>query len=192
MIKLYLYRLGGFLSKAALASKAERNKLISKTAYNLMLEKLYEITGVSQIIRKTPKGKPYPEDSSYNISISHCDEAIFFAISDSDIGVDIEMEREFSLHAEKRLFSDNERIFISSGDKKRRSIILWTLREAVCKATGEGFSEWFFNCSFADDFGKIAEKYENLNLKVFEKEDFICTVAAESDLKDIEFIDITL
>ena len=192
MIKLYLYRLGGFLNKASLNSKAEKNKLISKTAYELISERLTELTGEAPAIKKTDRGKPYIVDLPYHISISHCDDAVLFAISDDVIGVDIERPREFSDHAKKRIFSENEKKYISNGDENKRSTVLWTMREAVCKATGEGMSQWFFDCSFANEASELVTEYDIYNLRVIEISDYICTLASVSSFDDIMLFDEAL
>lgn len=191
MIKLYLYRLGGFLDKAALSSRAEKSRLISKTAYKLLADRLTEIN-IEPKICKTDRGKPYIENSSYHISISHSDDAVLLAVSNEQIGVDIEKSREFSPHAEKRLFSEKEKTYLSLDDRNYRATVLWTLREAVCKATGEGFADWFFNCEFVDDDCNILSVYNGYNLKVIEIDGYICTVATVSAVDDIEFFDSTL
>ncbi len=188
MIKLYIYNLGGFLNKAAFNSKAEKNRLMSEKAYELLSSKLSELFGNMPVIKKTDSGKPYIENLPVYISISHTGDMAFLAISDSEIGVDIERERAFSSHMTARLFSENELEYINNGDKNEHSTILWCLREAVCKATGEGFSEWFFSCSFADCNGNLLSKYGDYNLKVINNDGYICAVAGASPLEEATLI----
>lgn len=177
MIKLYVYSLGGFLNKAALNSKTEINRVVSEKSYELLRNKLFELTGAIPEIKKTDRGKPYVANLPVYVSISHAGDMVFFAIADGEIGVDIELTREFSLHMKARLFSDNELNYIRKGDENERSTILWSLREAVCKATGEGFSEWFFSCSLVDSYGALLTRYGDFHLDFFENNGYICTVA---------------
>ncbi len=196
MIKLYLYRLDNFLSKFIDESRIAKSKAISKMAYELLCDKAEEYTGQRATICKTDRGKPYIENSNLHISLSHSDNAIFFALSDMPIGVDVEAPRSFSAHAAKRLFGEREMKFISSGDESTNATILWTKREAVCKATGEGFSDWFFNCEFVDNSEQLVDSYLRngllLNLKTFILDSSICTAAAVSSFDNIEFFDSIL
>ncbi len=196
MIKLYLYRLGGFLCKAALSSKAEKNRLISETAYRLLEERITELTGIDAVISKTEKGKPYIVDSPLFISISHTENTILLAVSDGEIGVDAEAVRTFSVHTKERLFSDNEQKFINSGNADERATILWTLREAICKATGEGFSDWFFGCNLVDEnlepLNCISRNQLSLKLRTIIFDDCICSVAAAADADSVEIYELDL
>ncbi len=196
MIKLYLYDLNELLARINEESKAVKTKLISQKAYELIIEKLYEITGHSCLIRKTSRGKPFLENSKLHISISHSDNSVLFAISDDIIGVDIEYLRSFSEHAAKRLFSENEKNYISKGNYDFNCTVLWTMRESVCKAMGEGFSEWFFNCDFVDDEANLVNTFERngntFNLYYFTFNDQICTVASVSSIESLEFFHYNL
>ncbi len=196
MIKVFLYRLDEYLSKVSPATKAEKGRLISRTAYELMEKRVSELSGKAVTVKKAENGRPYIDDEPYKISISHTDSAILLALSDNDIGVDIESPRVFSEHMKERLFTDNERMYISHGNASERSTILWTMREAVCKATGEGFSDWFFGCEMVDEEGVPVTLYKKNSHIIFIRTDiideFIITVAALSDIKEVEFSDCAL
>lgn len=196
MIKLYFYRLNKFLDDLANEPRNIKSKAISKKAYELLQAKLCEYTGQRLNILKTDRGKPYIENSSLCVSISHSDNAILLAISDNQIGVDTECPRQFSEHASKRLFSKTECDYIVHGEESLRATTLWTMREAICKATGEGFSNWFFDCELVQDSDNVLELFEHnallLNLKNFIIDNNICTVAAVSSIDDIEFFDCEL
>ncbi len=195
MLNLYFFMLDSF-SEIKNKSRSEKSKIISKKAYELLNEKLYEILDFYPEIKKTDRGKPYISDSSIQVSISHSDNAIFIGISDNPIGIDTEMPRSFSEYAVKRLFSDAEQNYISSGDQDINSTELWTKREAVCKLTGEGFSDWFFNCSLVDNNGIPFDEIEKDGKKIYIKtiiiENHICTVASTFFAEEAKIIECTL
>ncbi len=190
MIKLYFYKLNQFLSDFINEPRNIKSKAISKKVYELLDTKLYEHIGQSLNILKTDRGKPYLENSSLHISISHSDNAVLFAISDNEIGVDTEAPRHFSDHASIRLFSIKECDYIAHGKEDIRATTLWTMREAICKAAGEGFSDWFFGCELVEDCENTLDSYSHkelsLNLKSIFIDNHICTVAAVSSTDDIE------
>lgn len=135
----------------------ERNNLLSRTSGELAKELISRRFGLAVgdiSFEKGKNGKPFvaghPE---VFFNISHCDTAAAIALSSRPVGVDIERFRSFSPYAEKRLFSEKELRYINSGERIRRGIELWTLREAVSKADGTGFSDWYYHAGLADENG---------------------------------------
>ena len=83
-------------------------------------------------------GKPYLEQGPY-FSISHCKQAILVAISDREIGVDIESIRRADESLVRRTMNEAEQARIAdSPDPQRAFITLWTRKEAVLKMRGTG------------------------------------------------------
>ncbi|MBE6718409.1 MAG: hypothetical protein E7574_04045 [Ruminococcaceae bacterium] len=69
-------------------------------------------------------GKPYIEGNPFYFSLSHSGDYAVCAISDTPVGIDIELDKELSTLVKKR-FAEN--------------MLEWTKREAKGKLTGNGF-----------------------------------------------------
>lgn len=95
--------------------------------------------------KKLPSGKLYLEGNPLYFNITHSGDFIAFAISkELEIGLDIENPSRISgslLDIAERYFTQEETIVLksSSGDKQTQLFFnIWTLKEAVLKATGDG------------------------------------------------------
>jgi len=89
-----------------------------------------------------PYGKPflvnYPD---VHFNISHCHKAIFCAVGDTPIGVDIE-EIQYDKALAKQIFSDTEIIRINGSDNPSVEFTkLWTMKESYLKLIGSGLTD---------------------------------------------------
>ncbi|MBQ4526836.1 MAG: 4'-phosphopantetheinyl transferase superfamily protein [Clostridia bacterium] len=98
----------------------------------------------SLIFDKHPNGKPYIKNSDIHFSLSHSGTFAVCAISDSDVGADIEEITEFNPRLAKRYFNKTEydHIFSKSTPEEQRNEFfrIWTLKESYVKFTGKGIS----------------------------------------------------
>ncbi len=78
-------------------------------------------------------GKPYTKVSP--ISISHSGDFVLVGVSDSEIGVDMELIKPYNKRLITRFFSKDEQEFIKSDTD---FFLIWTVKEAFLKLTGEG------------------------------------------------------
>jgi 4'-phosphopantetheinyl transferase len=91
-------------------------------------------------------GKPrLAEGSSVHFNLSHSGERAVLAISDGEVGVDLEYMRPLEhLDLATRYFHPHEVAAITdAGDEeeqRRAFFVVWTLKEAVVKALGHGLS----------------------------------------------------
>jgi 4'-phosphopantetheinyl transferase len=112
---------------------------------------------LSEIMDRTPQGwrfaaaahgKPYLVDAPRDLrfSLTHTRERVAVAICEGvEIGVDIESasRRAESLKLAERFFAPDEAVFLRAleGDARREAFFaIWTLKEAVLKATGLGLA----------------------------------------------------
>ena len=105
-----------------------------------MLSELLRREGITTMPRwrYNEYGKPYLEQGPY-FSISHCKQAILVAVSDREIGVDIESIRRADESLVRRTMNEAEQARIAdSPDPQRAFIALWTRKEAVLKMRGTG------------------------------------------------------
>lgn len=88
-------------------------------------------------------GKPYFQDYPFYFNLSHSGEYVFCAISDREVGVDIQQFRPVDeVRLTRRFFSDEEQKILERclDREERRKFFyrLWTRKEAYGKLTGEG------------------------------------------------------
>ena len=117
---------------------------ISKNANALKLldyalEQEYSIKNRPEISRGK-HGKPYFKNSDIYFNYSHCKYGVACAVSDSEVGVDIQEIRSVKPSVIQRVCCDNELEIIKTDEDFIR---IWTLKEAYAKFTGKGFAEGF-------------------------------------------------
>ena len=87
-------------------------------------------------------GKPGCEGVYFNLS--HSDDMVLCAVSDTLVGCDIEKVTDAPMEVAEHYFSEMECRYIStakdSADSDRRFFRLWTMKESYMKMTGEGMS----------------------------------------------------
>ena len=87
-------------------------------------------------------------------NLSHSDEMMVCAISDKEIGCDVQRKKKDILDIVDRFFGDNEKELIySSSDKNTMFNRFWTLKESYIKALGTGLGTGLneFHISLRDD-----------------------------------------
>jgi 4'-phosphopantetheinyl transferase len=97
----------------------------------------------SQIkIRRGEYGKPFLQNNIIHFNISHSEEWVICAISDSPIGIDIEKIVPINTEIGKRFFSKKEylELFKKKDEKEKLEYFyrIWTLKESFIKAEGLG------------------------------------------------------
>lgn len=84
--------------------------------------------------------KPYLKGDDFYFNLSHSGKMACCAISNAEIGVDIEQIQRADIKIMKRVFTEKEQERIISSDNKSREFIrLWTLKESYMKYCGKGF-----------------------------------------------------
>lgn len=164
-----------------------------KIAYALLGEVLKKRFGITDFtIAKNEKGKPFIlEFSDVCFNISHCDGLAVCGISDKEIGVDAELIRNYNSKAMKRIFSAEERSAIAVSENPDTDFFrIWTLKESLCKFTGDGIfsgmSEYSFDLSQGEPIcKKAADKI--FTQKIIEKK-WVVSVCANDRENDFVFI----
>jgi len=85
-------------------------------------------------------GKPYLTDyPDLHISIAHSGDYAVCALSDTEIGVDIQYMRDFNDSVMRRCFTSSETETVkNAADKKSEFYKLWVRKESFAKAVGKG------------------------------------------------------
>ena len=81
-------------------------------------------------------GKPISDDVFFNVS--HSEKAVVIALSDSEVGIDIENVRPVKNSLKEYVSSDDELSFINSEEDFFK---IWTAKESLVKAQGQGLKK---------------------------------------------------
>lgn len=123
--------------------KPQKNKLLSLAA-GILLKKALETEGIySYEIIEKGAGKPYIKGrSDVFFNLSHSGERAIIAVSDKEIGIDIQKKSHFEPGLVKRVFTESEIMQVEhlGGDMDILYTALWTAKESIMKYYGKGLS----------------------------------------------------
>jgi 4'-phosphopantetheinyl transferase len=117
--------------------------LFSELLLRKVISEHLGIDAYSLDIKYSPFGKPCIEKYEYlNFSASHTRSAIVFVLADSRIGIDIESiitDRDISFIANYFTQAEKEQV-LENCNSNRKTIEIWTRKEAYLKALGIGLN----------------------------------------------------
>lgn len=91
------------------------------------------------------KGKPHISNlSNIHFNISHSGNYVVCAVSEKELGIDVERIRKVNLRVAERFFSPSEISDLMAQPENLRMhyfITLWTIKESYLKAIGKGLSQ---------------------------------------------------
>ena len=100
----------------------------------------YGITEVPEFVYNE-FGKPSLPNLPVHFSISHCKDAVACAVSDHNIGIDVESIVPYTPDVARRVCTADElKMLEQSSNKDVEFIKLWTAKEAISKYEGMGLS----------------------------------------------------
>ena len=120
------------------------DKQLCAAAYLLLRAALRQEFGTKTVpeIETGASGKPYfkgKTDLFFNLS--HCPKGVVCAVSEEEIGVDIQDAREVSEKVASRVLNAEELAFLNnSADKNRAFAYLWSRKECAAKRSGAGIA----------------------------------------------------
>ena len=127
------------------ALRLQRDKRLSLGAA-IALQKALSDLGISMpAVALGRNGKPYfPEWPELRFNLSHSKTQVMCAVSEGEVGCDVEKIAPANLRLARRFFSEREYELIAarSGEEERNVLFcrIWTLKESFLKATGKGLS----------------------------------------------------
>lgn len=151
--------------KAELLSKNEKERInrfkftedkerfsTARVVLKLLLENISGISLAALDFNFSPSGKPYFKNIEFNLS--HSENYVLIALSNKPVGIDIEIPKEnFDFEPIlKNTFGSDEINYINSHIPRKESFLtLWTRKEALLKATGEGLTDELTSISVLDE-----------------------------------------
>ncbi len=161
-------------------------KLLSLAAGLLLRHALLDITGTE--LKELKIGfngheKPYleGEKEAVNFNLSHAGEYVVLAVSDCQVGIDIETKQDPGHGVANHVFNDEEReAMYGSEDPEKYFTRLWTRKEAYVKCTGTGISVPLNEFSVLQDELREGDKtYQIRTLK--ETPEYALSVCVQSE-----------
>lgn len=156
-----------------------KTKRLSKIAADALCRKaISENCGIpcQDIVFGTKeKGKPFAVNAETEFSISHSGNMVACAVSDKEIGIDIEKIRDVNPRATAKFATDSEINYINSDSDGFFKI--WTLKEAYFKCIGTGLGSDIKSVSFDINKEKISCSQDSFRCFFKETADgYICSV----------------
>lgn len=143
---------------------AKKESLYAHIALRIVIQREYGISINEIAIVTDEMGKPYvaghPE---IHFNISHTDALIVIALSDVEVGVDVQTELCPNTKIIKRFFTAKECDYVYSDDKNiaMRFAEIWTKKEAYIKCSGIGLRTPLNEfCVLGDEFQNMFYTFE--------------------------------
>ncbi|MEK4759864.1 4'-phosphopantetheinyl transferase superfamily protein [Viridibacillus sp. FSL E2-0187] len=144
------YKYNNIISKYTLSKAKKFNNfkdtvrtVVGELLIRYLLDKHYDLNGLTATILRNHYGKPYLEDESINFhfNISHSGGWVVCIIDNKPVGIDIEMTCEIDVKSIVSLFHPFEINKINEAlDTLDYFYNVWTVKESVLKLTGKGLS----------------------------------------------------
>lgn len=143
-----------------------------------------------------PQGKPYLKDyPDIHFSLSHSGNMAVLAISDSEVGIDVQERRGYQERVAKRFYHESEIAVIEAisdpAEKANCFYQMWTAKEAYIKYTGKGmgqdlrsFGVDLVNECILEDGKKVA-LCKTIRM---ESNDYFCSLVCDIKLQKIDKI----
>lgn len=167
----------------------EKDKRLSAGAY-LLLDELLKEENINEPVLKTGKyGKAYISNyENIYFNLSHSGKYVACAISDMDVGIDIEMnDPTIDLNIAKHYFFNREyENIMNSNDPANEFFSYWVLKESYMKYTGLGFNLDLNSFEIIMDDGiKLKDDHENLKFNLFDIDNYKLAICSKYNVENI-------
>ena len=173
----------------------EKDKKLSAGAY-LLLKKLLSEENITNPLFKTEKyGKAYISNfENVYFNLSHSGKMVLCAISDREVGVDIEYsDPEIDLNIAKLYFYNGEyESIMNSKNPADEFVKYWVLKESYMKYTGLGMNLKLdsFEIKIGDEI-KLKNDDEGLKFNLFNVENYKIGIASHYEVSNLIEYDVT-
>ena len=113
-----------------------------------------KISDIEISIDENGKGRIDNRDNLF-FNISHSKDYVVLALSDEEVGIDIQEIKPLKANVPKRFFTDLDNEYIDQNEEERteRFTKVWSAKESFAKLTGNGIGEGF--ATFYEDFERM-------------------------------------
>lgn len=164
--------------------KVESKKNLRIAADALCRNAISDFCGISPaeiVFEYSANGKPYAKGLPVHFSVSHSGDIAVCAVSDSEIGIDIEKIRLVNHKASERFATENEQEYIRNNENGFFEI--WTLKEAYFKCIGTGLGADIKKVSFDINGRDITCSESGFELSFIETDkNYICSICKKTAL----------
>ena len=172
----------------------ENDKKLSAGAY-LLLKKLLSEENITNPLFKTEKhGKAYISNhENIHFNLSHSGKVVLCAISDREVGIDIEyIDPEIDLNIAKHYFYNSEYENIMKAENRFEEFFkFWVLKESYMKYTGLGMNLELDSFEILiDDEIKLKSDNGHLKFNLFDIENYKIGMAGHYDVSELMEYDI--
>jgi 4'-phosphopantetheinyl transferase len=132
--------------RSFVSSELRRRFLAARAGLRTLLGRYLDLDPRNLAFATNEFGKPrLAGDGQVHFNLSHCEERAVLAISNAEVGIDLERERPIEhVDLARRYFHPHEVASITASrdeaEQRRAFFLVWTLKEAVVKALGTGLS----------------------------------------------------
>lgn len=171
-----------------------KDKKLSAGAY-LLLKKLLDEKGFYKPVFKNEKyGKTYISNyENIYFNLSHSGKIVACAISDMEVGVDVEYnDPTIDLNIAKHYFFNTEyENILQSENPSDEFFKYWVLKESYMKYTGLGFNLDLDSFEIViDDEIKLKNDKNNIKFNLFDINEYKMAIASKYDLKKYHEYDV--
>ena len=186
-------------SKQLTLIKKRPNDLDASLAgYGLLFYGLAQYYGIDDRLEigEDQRGKPHlVNHPDIHFNISHSQQFVVCAISDQQIGVDIEVERMVSNDLAQRIMTEKEfNQFQNMENSVNYFFTIWTLKESYMKYTGEGLNMSFKSMNFEIKEDGVSSNLPEVKFHVFEYSKnchvSVCTTDSEYSCHELTISDL--
>lgn len=162
-------------TRALVSDIKKRQKIAADMLCRQMISEKCSLPEESIEFRRNSFGKLFAANADVFFSISHSGNIVLCAVSDKEIGADIEKIRNIRFDAAKKFAGASELEYI--GENLNRFFEIWTLKEAFFKCKGTGLGADIGSVSFSVKNGDVSCSEKGYNLYIPQITDgFICSV----------------
>ena len=189
----YHLALPAWRREKALQYKKLDDRKRSVLAFVLLQRALREEYGITEVPKFVYNefGKPSLPNLPIHFSLSHCKDAVACAVSDYNIGIDVESIVPYNPDVARRVCSKAELKKLEQSENKDVDFIkLWTMKEAISKFDGRGLTMSFNEINIGD-YTILTQEASNYILSVcFGKASGQMVDFAQTEIKIINNIDV--
>lgn len=181
-LKLWYEQMSDERKQTVNRMKVEHKRSLRIAADALCRKAISEFCGISPdeiVFGYTEKGKPYAKGLPVYFSISHSGDIAVCAVSDCEIGIDIEKIRSINPRISDKFATEEENEYICTSENGFFEI--WTLKEAYFKCIGTGLGKNIKNVSFKILENKIHCSKSGYEFSFYEiSKDYICSICKKT------------